>query len=438
MRIEQDITGALAERIGTSGLSESSLKRFVDTAGAAAERLAGIRRDGRLPLLNIAERTGDLVEIHEMAAALKEGATDIVFLGTGGSSLGGQALAQAGGWSVPGEGAFLDGPRLHFLDNLDPLSFQSLIDNLPVETTRALAVSKSGGTAETLFQTLILLEAFKKALPEERLKDHLFGLSEMRESALRTLLQSFGARIAKHDPGIGGRYSALTNVGLIPAAIMGLDPGAIRAGAGEALEATLSAPASDPGPAAIGAALAYAYEERGFSDLVLWAYADRLERFTAWYAQLWAESLGKDGNGTSPIRVIGPVDQHSQQQLFLGGPNNRFITMIMTACKGTGPAVPEGLAATAGVPTFAGHAIGDLVDAMQRATAETLIRNKRPTRVMTIEKIDAETIGALMMHFFLETIITGDLLGVDPFDQPAVEEGKVLAREYLAAAEMAQ
>jgi len=162
------------------------------------------------------------------------------------------------------------------------------------------------------------------------------------------------------------------------------------------------------------------------------AYADRLERFTRWYVQLWAESLGKDGKGTTPLGALGPVDQHSQLQLFIAGPRDKLFTVITTGCAGKGPRLDSELSTLAGEPDFGGRTIGDLVAAQGRATAETLAKNGCPVRTIHIERLDEYSLGALLMHFMLETIIAARLFGVDAFDQPAVEEGKVLAKRYLA------
>jgi glucose-6-phosphate isomerase len=161
------------------------------------------------------------------------------------------------------------------------------------------------------------------------------------------------------------------------------------------------------------------------------AYADRLERFTKWWVQLWAESLGKNRKGAAPIAALGPVDQHSQLQLWLDGPRDKLFTVITTDVADAGPRMDRALAETAGESAFAGKTVGDLVAAQARATVDTLAKNGRPVRTIHIEKLDERALGALMMHFMLETIIAAYLLGVDPYDQPAVEEGKVLAKRYL-------
>jgi len=225
----------------------------------------------------------------------------------------------------------------------------------------------------------------------------------------------------------------LTNVGLLPAAMLGLDIAAIRAGAVVALGPVLERRPPAEVPAAVGAALAVALAQtRAKSIAVMLAYADRLERFSRWYVQLWAESLGKDGKGTTPLGALGPVDQHSQLQLFIAGPRDKLITVVATSADGRGPRMPADLAQLCGEGDFAGKTMGDLAAAEGRATAETLARNGCPVRTIHIEQLDEASLGELLMHFMLETIIAARLLGVDPFDQPAVEEGKVLAKRYLA------
>jgi glucose-6-phosphate isomerase len=238
-----------------------------------------------------------------------------------------------------------------------------------------------------------------------------------------------------HDPGLGGRFSVLSNVGLLPAALAGLDIAAIRNGAAVALAPVLAGKAAAEVPAALGAALAVALAEgNGKSLSVLMAYADRLQQFTRWYVQLWAESLGKNGKGTTPLAARGPADQHSQLQLFIGGPRDKLFTLVTTAMAGAGPRIDADLAADAGEPGMAGKTMGDLVAAQGRATAETLANNGCPVRTIHVPKLDEAALGELLMHFMLETIIAAHLLGVNAFDQPAVEDGKLLTKTYLAGA----
>ena len=163
------------------------------------------------------------------------------------------------------------------------------------------------------------------------------------------------------------------------------------------------------------------------------AYADRLERFTRWYVQLWAESLGKDGKGTTPLGALGPVDQHSQVQLFIAGPRDKLFTVVTVGAAGQGPRMDAELAKLAGEPGFAGKTIGDLVAARRPRHRRDAGEERLPgAHASTVETLDEASLGELLMHFMLETIIAAHLLGVDAFDQPAVEEGKVLAKKYLA------
>jgi glucose-6-phosphate isomerase len=436
MAIVQTIDSALENNVGQHGVSAEALNTTLGRADAALDWLRARHADGGLPLLRLAGKHDDLHPIRDEARRLADRATDIVLLGTGGSSLGGQTLAQLAWQGVPGAGALREPPRLHFIDNLDPLSYAALLARLPHTTTRFVAISKSGGTAETLMQTIAALSMLKAQGVAPRIPDIFLGLTEparvAKRNGLRDLLTHHHVPCLDHDTGIGGRFSALTNVGLLPAAMLGLDIAAVRSGAGAALAPVLAKKPAAQVPAALGAALAVSLAERkGKTISVLMAYADRLERFTHWYVQLWAESLGKNGKGTTPMAALGPVDQHSQVQLYLGGPRDKLFTVVSVASADLGPRIDSELAKLAGEPSLSGKTIGDLVAAESRATVETLAKNGCPVRTIQLAKLDEESLGELLMHFMLETIIAAYLMGVDAFDQPAVEEGKVLAKKYL-------
>jgi glucose-6-phosphate isomerase len=436
MPFVQSIDTTQAAHIGPEVVPADTFAAALERSEGALDWLRARHADGGLPLLRLPAQCDDLQAITQAARRLVAGASDVVLLGTGGSSLGGQTLAQLAGHAVPGVGLLRDPPRLHFMDNLDPDSFASLLARLPLSTTRFVAISKSGGTGETLMQGAAVLAALKQAGLEKRIGELVLGLSEPatggKRNGLRDLFAPFGVPFLEHDPGVGGRFSVLTNVGLLPAAMLGLDIGAIRSGAAVALAPVLAGKPAAEMPAALGAALSIALSERGKGIAVLMGYADKLERFTRWYVQLWAESLGKGGKGTTPIGALGPVDQHSQLQLFIAGPRDKLFTIITVGTAGRGPRIEAEFAKLCGEPDFAGKTIGDLVAAQGRATAETLAKNGCPVRTIHLERLDATSLGELLMHFMLETIIAAHLLGVDAFDQPAVEEGKVLAKKYLA------
>jgi glucose-6-phosphate isomerase len=439
MALEQSIDLALARNIGARGLPDVAIEAAFAVIDNGLARLREEDESGRLPLLHTPRTRDDVDQMREAAARLRAEATDVVFLGTGGSSLGGQTLAQLRDYGVPGAGRFAENPRVHFLDNLDPVTFERVLQRLPLTTTRFVAISKSGGTGETLMQMIAVLSALDRAGLRHRARELALGLSEPRKpqgkNGLRDLLEPEGVPFLDHHTGIGGRYSVLTNVGLLPAAVLGLNIAAIREGAAQAYDPIRAGQAAARDvPAALGAAFCLAAALEGEGIVVTMAYADRLERFTRWWVQLFAESLGKDGKGQQPVAAIGPVDQHSQLQLYLAGPDDKVFTIITTSSAGQGPVIDAALAARAGEPEFGGTRIGDLVAAQGRATADTLAKNGRPTRRMHIDRLDERALGELLMHMMLETILTGYGLGVDPFDQPAVEEGKVLAKTYLAEA----
>jgi len=439
LAFRQSIAGCLATAIGEGGLGEAELATWLGKLAPAMTELQASYHDRSLPLLRIAEATADVEAVETAYAKLVRGARAIVFFGIGGSSLGGQALAQLGGWSIPGtaDEAQKGRPRTRFYDNLDAHTLGAAIEAFDLATARFVVTSKSGGTAETLVQALAAIDAVKRAGLEARLPDLFLGITEPKQSgkpnALRTLLEAHGIPLLAHPTGIGGRYSALTNVGLLPALARGLDPRKLRAGARRVVEALLAAATPREFPAAVGAAVAVGLaRERGVRTQVMLPYSDRLGRFAHWFVQLWAESLGKDGQGTTPVACLGPVDQHSQLQLFMAGPREHLITVVRAPTAGEGPRLSTALARMAGLDYLGGTCAGDLVAAQAQAVPEALGRAGRPVRIFDLDRLDEASVGALMMHLMLETILAGRLMGVDPFDQPAVELAKVITRERMA------
>ncbi|HXS06610.1 MAG TPA: hypothetical protein VN723_07475 [Rhizomicrobium sp.] len=404
---------------GKGAIPDADYKRALTAAKDALDWLRG--QEGKLELLGVPFRTDDVKAAAKAAAGIKDMKT-VAVLGIGGSSLGGQALTALRKRATP---------YVEFHDNPDPFSWSAALKRFDLKKTHFVAISKSGGTAETLMQVLTAAEALEKA-GAKSLKKHFTIITEPHKSALADFADSIGAARLDHPTGVGGRYSVLTMVGVLPAILMGLDVKKLRAGAASVLGETLAAKDAGNAPVAMGAALHQALAAEGkLATTILWPYADKLQVFGGWWRQLWAESLGKDGKGSTPVSVLGPVDQHSQLQLFRDGPGNALFTLVSVDTKGKGPAAPRARAKQLGLDYLAGKKLGDLVDAEARATAQTLSKNGRPVRQIHLAKVDEFEMGALMMHFMLETILMGRLMGVDPFDQPGVEEGKVLARQYL-------
>ncbi|HXR94412.1 MAG TPA: hypothetical protein VN718_00940 [Rhizomicrobium sp.] len=408
--------------LALSGKGQVPRADYDKALAEAAKALDWLRgQQGSLELLGIPSRKDDLKAAAKLAVGIK-GMKTVAVLGIGGSSLGGQALTAL---------RRKTSPWVEFHDNPDPFSWDAALKRFDLKKTHFIAISKSGGTAETLMQVLTAAEALTKA-GVKSLKKHFTIITEPKKSVLGDFADSIGAPRLAHPEGVGGRYSVLTVVGVLPAILMGLDVKKLRAGAQAILDATLAATNPADAPAAAGAALHQTLAAEGkLATTILWPYADKLQVFGGWWRQLWAESLGKDGKGSTPVSVLGPVDQHSQLQLFRDGPGNALFTLVSVDTKRKGAMAPKARAKQLGLDYLAGKRLGDLVDAESRATAQTLSKNGRPVRQIHLAKVDEFEMGALMMHFMLETILMGKLMGVDPFNQPGVEEGKILARQYL-------
>lgn len=344
---------------------------------------------------------------------------DIYILGIGGSSLGGQAL-----YALKGEKAC----RLHFLDNIDPKSYQDLWSDFSFEESGVLVISKSGNTAETCMQLALFKARFEDAIGGTW-GDHFRILTENKPSALKEFADLFNIQTLTHHDGVGGRYCVFTNVGASIAYLCGVDFKAFQEGAASILK-------MDRSTLLQGAMqIAAHYKNEKINQSVVFAYADCLEIFTQWYAQLWGESLGKKTAekpvGITPICALGTVDQHSQLQLYVDGPKDKYITIIGADQLIPMERVPDlGLAHPAWQALY-GKRMDQLFKAMQFGTTDALKDSGAPVRQIMLPCIDAFSLGQLMMFYVVETIATAYLLGVDPFDQPGVEQSKKNAMIYL-------
>ncbi len=399
-----------------------------DRARIALDELLADVNAGKLHALSIANESADLEPAIALSERLRGEAEHIVILGIGGSSLGAQALAQLHDYYTPSSFLPVHGPRLHFLDNPDGPTMSRLLTALPVNSTHYLVVSKSGGTAEPMMQALAAIDHIAVRGNKADIPKLVHALSEPKDNALTRLARTHGIAVLDHPTDIGGRYSVLSIVGLLPTLLMGLDAKAVRAGAADVLTAARAGKADAQ---LDGAAFSVSAAEAGLNVQVLMPYSDRLERFAAWYRQLWAESIGKNGRGTLPVKALGPVDQHSQLQFYLDGTQLAALTVMTVDQSGSGPRVPAAMVADPALDYLKDKRIGDLVMAEARATYETFEAHAQPCRIMALDHLNEEALGALFMHFMIETIMTAQMIGVDPFDQPAVEEGKILARRYM-------
>ena len=411
--MKQDTAACFVETVGPGGIDRAQFEELLPEAARALDRLRLARTERTRPFLTLPDRRDDLAALEALAGEWRARYRRLVVLGTGGANLGGQALAATGA----------DNDRLLFLDNGDGDRLDRVLSGPDLDGTGFLVISKSGATAETLAQAMLVLGSAGA--------EAVTVITQPGDSPARRLAARFGLPVLDHDPALGGRYSALSLVGLLPALFAGADGAAARAGARVVLSEALQAPSPARSAPAVGAALAVAAMQAWpAASMVLMPYGPNLHSLGLWYRQLWAESLGKGGRGSTPILAPGPVDQHSQLQLFLDGPGGNLFT-ILEAPDPTPRRVDAALAEEIGAGYLGGRTMGELIAAQARATAATLTGAGRPVRRLVVPAADARAVGGLMMHFMLETVVAAHLLGVDPFDQPAVEQGKVLVRRDL-------
>jgi len=431
----QDLSRCRARIVGAAGYDTKTAHASLEAIEAAMSRLRKEHADGRLPLLDVPFWRDDLEECRAAADLLLDGAKNIVLFGTGGSSLGAQALAQSAYLISTCPGSRPGQPRFLFFDNLETPWMENALASIDPAETRYLVISKSGSTPEVLFQLVHTIEKLKEAGLGDRVNRHVVILTQPgseQENPLRAIAALHDIMVVDHHPNIGGRYSVLSSVGSLPAMLFGMDPVRMREGAASVLLPLLSGVAANDCPPAAAAAAYVALEKsRPVNSVVVMPYSSRLRLLAAWFQQLWAESLGKHGEGSQPVTAVGPVDQHSQLQLYLDGPNDKLFTIIMLNTRGKGLRMPKGYSHLPKLDMLAGRTIGDMTDCQQRATAETLASRGRPVRTMKLEKVDEYALGGLFMHFMLETILVGYAKGINPFDQPAVELSKNLTREYM-------
>lgn len=417
----QQIDGCFSDIIGSHGIEKQAFQQTLEMVRQHIDAVIESADKGELPLLKIVDETSDLKELQQLSEEMRSQFDTMVVLGTGGSILNPESICALK--------RHLGDKELFFADTVDPLVFENRLSKIELKKTAFVAISKSGSTLETVSQALICLELCKETLGDTYHK-HWFFITDPHETPLRNLAQEIGARIVDHPAKIGGRYSGLTSVGLLPAGFAGLDIAAVRKGA-SAIVKEMMAKKEQSMPAQSAAAY-FCLLKKNISLAVMLPYVERLSDFTTWYSQIVAESLGKDGKGVTPIRAIGPLDQHSQLQLFLDGPQDKWITVITQSAHSAQHKIKQTFASMQQFAYLKNKTLADVLCAEQRGTIETLQNNKRPLRHIAIKNLDEENIGGLMMHMMLEVILLGKLMEINPFDQPAVEQGKVRTRELLS------
>ena len=380
--------------------------------------------DQKVPALVITQQEDDLAHFEAQSSFLT-GFKTLVVLGTGGSSLGAKSLLELTrpvfGWQER---------QMVFVENVDPHTVDALLSTFDPQETGYIVISKSGSTAETMSQFLCVLAKLRARVGEDNLAKHCLVITQETDSPLKRLAQRLHLPTLDHPCDIGGRFSVFSCVGLVPALLMGVDVKALRRGAASLLKELEALGAKSP--VAQGASVCASLSQRGHSAHVMMPYCDRLGVYTLWWRQLWAESLGKKGQGTLPVPASGTVDQHSQLQLFLEGPRDKFYTLLLSRAQGHGPAFDaRDVDTDPALSYFTGRTMGDLLVAEQKATLMCLRNQNLPVRTVTFDTFDAQTLGALLMQGMIETLLVARLMGVNAFDQDAVEESKILTRRFM-------
>ena len=451
MSIRLDYTNMMSPPID-GGISDAEWRdagaRFAD-AYAAVERE---RASGALGFFDLPEdralhqQSLDVVQ-RVRARSGADALSDVVVLGIGGSALGPIALRTAlrpPQWNLLDDAARKGEPRLHVLDNVDPANISALLARLDLRRSLFVVTSKSGGTAETMSQYLVVRARLNEQLGEAGARERLVLVTDPQKGALRAIARAEGIAAVEIPANVGGRFSVLTPVGVLPAALIGIDTGALLAGAADMRDRCTSSELSK-NVAGTWAALQYlADTKHGRHVQVLMPYSDALRDMAAWYVQLWAESLGKHrtagdaGVGPTPLGALGATDQHSQVQLFMEGPGDKTVTFIGVT-EGEGDVeIPRLHGDIPELAYLGGHRLGELLDIERRATAGALARRGRPNMTLTLDRVDPFHLGALFMFLELATAYAGRLYGVNAFDQPGVELGKQFTYAMLGRADAEQ
>jgi len=409
MTVRVDLNGLLAAAVGGSGLAAEELAGLEPELARVRDELAARRAAGTLAFAELPHRFDDARRVLDDAAGVGADIDVLVVLGIGGSALGARALVS---------------------------DFGALLGQLDARRTLFNVISKSGETAETMAQFLVVRDRLLHELGAVDYKHHLVVTTDAEKGVLRQIVNDEGFRDLVVPDGVGGRFSVLTPVGLFPAAVAGIDVEELLAGAVYVDERAraAAAPLADPALALAGALFLLA-TRHAKPILVLMPYCTRLAATADWFCQLWAESLGKARDlagrtvewGQTPVRALGAADQHSQLQLYVEGPRDKVVLFARVEDHGAAVDLPTTYQDLEGVGYLGGHSLGELLNAEQRATELALAKRGRPSATLVLPAVNAFTLGQLLYLLETATVAVGALAGIDPFGQPGVEEGKRLA-----------
>ena len=416
------------------GISKPQFENLANHVGPFIKQLNQMRP--KLPYRDLPFKSEITARVKQVGDSIKGYCENFVVLGIGGSALGNIALQTAlNPYMYNLDDSARKTPRLFVFDNVDPAQLMSFLQWVEprLEKTVFNVISKSGQTAETAAQLQVITEMITRKLGPDALKKHIIATTDPKEGTMRKIADSQGLTTLEVPPGVGGRWSVLSAVGLLSAYVCGVDIDALLAGARD-MDKRVSEEDFHKNPAAINAAINWHYYNRGKHISVLMPYCYALKDLSDWYRQLWAESLGKAVNlngeqvnvGPTPVKALGTTDQHSQVQLYREGPNDKIFTFLQVNDFGNaditiGPApaiAPE-------LGYLAGARMSKLLNSEKIATEYALAASKRPSMTVYFDKVDAYAVGQFICFYEASTSIAGLLFDIDAYDQPAVELGKL-------------
>ena len=430
-RLVLDYNNMMAPALNGRGVTEGKLAEYAERFRTVHEKVERARESGEIGFFKLPEDREVVREIRTFADGIGQAFDTVVVLGIGGSALGTLALQQAllkPGWNELTDDERDYFPRLYVLDNIDPSTIGPFLERLDLRRTLFNVVSKSGATAETMAQFLIVCERLCAEFGNDHdaYRRHLLFTTDPENGVLRKIARDEDIPTLPIPADVGGRFSVLSAVGLLPAALVGIDVEALLDGAAEMADRCSSNNLAQ-NPAGLFACVQHAADaELNAPVHVMLSYTDRLYLVADWFRQLWAESLGKDNRGPTPVKALGATDQHSQVQLYIEGPYDKTITILGVADRGADIMIPRQYSDVDALAYLGGHTLGELLDAERKATAQALAQRGRMNMTIELPAVNAHAMGQIFMMLQIATVYAGQLYGVNPFDQPGVELGKEL------------
>jgi glucose-6-phosphate isomerase len=438
-----DFANMLSPNLGGYGLDPSALKGTLsDSFQKAYADVKERRLSGEMGFFALPEAREAAKAIQELADGFGQWFENVVVLGIGGSALGTTTLRDSllgPHWNELDEEARDHYPRLYVLDNVDPRTVSALLGRLDLRRTLFNVVSKSGSTAETMSQFMVVEGLLNELLGEEPTRGHFLFTTDPETGILRKIAEEEGVPVLEVPSNVGGRFSVLSAVGLLPAAVAGIDINEVLDGA-EEMARRCDTPNLLENPAGILATLLHDADTRRQAPIhVLMPYSDRLRTFAAWFQQLWAESLGKAidregrpvNTGPTPVPALGATDQHSLLQLLMEGPRDKVVVFMGVGGEDDPVDIPRIRLEYPALAYLGGHSLSELLNTERLATMEALRQQGRPSMSVEVPDLTAGALGELIMLFQIATVFAGSLYGVNPLDQPGVELSKKLTYGLL-------